>query len=50
MTHIHGQQDADLHDEHGQTGDECSEGENRCELCLADEDAEADAIEGSMNT
>lgn len=33
---------------HGQTGDECGEGENQCELCLADEDAEAEAIEESM--
>lgn len=33
----------------GQTGDECGEGENRCERCLADEDAEAEAIEGSMS-
>jgi hypothetical protein len=32
----------------GQTGDECGSGENQCELCLADEDAEAEAIEGSM--
>jgi len=34
--------------ENGQTGDECGEGENRCELCLADVDAEADEIEESM--
>lgn len=33
----------------GQTRDECGSGENQCELCLADEDNEADAIEGSMN-
>lgn len=32
----------------GQTGDECGSGENRCELCLADEDDEADTIEESM--
>lgn len=32
----------------GQTGDECGSGENQCEPCLADEDGEADAIEGSM--
>lgn len=32
----------------GQTGDQCSEGENQCELCLADEDNEADMIERSM--
>lgn len=31
----------------GQTGDECGSGENRCELCLSDEDNEAEAIEGS---
>lgn len=33
----------------GQTRDECDEGENRCELCLADEDDEAARIERSMN-
>lgn len=33
----------------GQTGDECGSGESQCERCLADEDAEAEAIEGSMN-
>lgn len=33
----------------GQTRDECASGENQCERCLADEDAEAEAIEGSMN-
>jgi hypothetical protein len=33
----------------GQTRDECGSGENQCELCLADEDNEAEAIEGSMN-
>jgi hypothetical protein len=32
----------------GQTRDECGSGENQCELCLAAEDAEAEAIEGSM--
>lgn len=32
----------------GQTGDECTEGENQCERCLADEDAEAEAIEESL--
>lgn len=32
----------------GQTGDECGSGENQCELCLQDEDAEGDAIEESM--
>lgn len=34
--------------ENGQTGDECGEGENQCELCLADADAEARLIEESM--
>jgi hypothetical protein len=33
----------------GQTGDECGSGENRCELCLADEDNEADTIERSTD-
>jgi hypothetical protein len=32
----------------GQTFDECGEGENQCEQCLAAEDAEADMIEESM--
>lgn len=32
----------------GQTPDDCGSGENQCELCLADEDAEAEAIEESM--
>lgn len=32
----------------GQTLDECSEGEDQCELCLADEDNKADTIERSM--
>lgn len=32
----------------GQTADECGSGENQCELCLADEDTVAEAIEGSM--
>lgn len=32
----------------GQTGDVCGSGENQCELCLADEDAEGDEIEESM--
>lgn len=32
----------------GQTADECGEGENQCEQCLAAEDAEAEAIEESM--
>jgi hypothetical protein len=34
--------------ENGQDGENCGEGENRCEPCLADEDAEADMIEESM--
>lgn len=32
----------------GQTRDDCGSGENQCELCLADEDDEADEIEESM--
>lgn len=32
----------------GQTRDVCGSGENQCELCLADEDDEAEAIEESM--
>lgn len=32
----------------GQTGDECSSGENQCELCLQAEDEEGDMIERSM--
>lgn len=32
----------------GQTGDECGSGENQCELCLEEEDAEGDEIERSM--
>lgn len=32
----------------GQTRDECGSGENQCELCLEEEDAEGDEIERSM--